>query len=90
MVRPKGLSLYKNSDEYAALLVLAVGNIIDAVEVDPISKSKQYCFMIITEEKNYKLCAMDEEGLIAVLGALKSLITKQRAKRKEREGAAIT
>jgi hypothetical protein len=86
VVRPKGLSLYKNSDEYAALLVLGTSSIIDAVDVDPISKSKINCFMVITEERNYRFCALDEERLIAALGALKSLVSRRRARIKDREG----
>lgn len=63
VIRPKGLALYKNEDEYAALLVLSLDSIIDAVEIDPISKSKAHCMQILTEERNYRFGAFDEESL---------------------------
>ena len=85
VLRPKGLALYKNEDEYAALLVVSFGNIIDAVEIDPISKSKRFCMQIITEERNYRFCAMDEESLTRCLGAFKSLLSKRKARLKEKE-----
>lgn len=81
VLRPKGLALYKDEDEYKALLIIPFPNIIDAVDIDPISKSKSACFMVITEERNWRFCAMDEEGCMRWLGALKSLV----AKRKEQE-----
>ncbi|KAK3721548.1 hypothetical protein LTR37_003104 [Vermiconidia calcicola] len=86
VVRPKGLALYKNEEEYAALLVLSLEIIIDAVDVDPISRSKRFCMQILTEEKNYRFCALDEESLTRCLGALKSLVAKKKARRKEKEG----
>ncbi|KAF2486179.1 hypothetical protein BDY17DRAFT_241359, partial [Neohortaea acidophila] len=79
VVRPKGLAFYKNEAEYTALLVLSLSNIIDAVEIDPISKSKTFCMQIISEERNYRLCAIDEESLTRCLGALKSLLSKRKA-----------
>lgn len=81
VLRPKGLSLYKDEDEYKALYIIPFSSIIDAVEIDPISKSKESCFMVITEERNWRFCAMEEQGLESWLGALKSLV----ARRRERE-----
>lgn len=88
VIRPKGLAFYKNEAEYTALLVLSLSNIIDAVEIDPISKSKTFCMQIISEERNYRLCAIDEESLTRCLGALKSLLSKRKARRKEMEKEA--
>lgn len=79
MLRPKGLALYKDEDEYKALLIIPFENIIDAVDIDPISRSKRNCFMVITEERNWKFCAMDEEGVMRWLGAVKSLVARRRA-----------
>ncbi len=53
-------------------------NIIDAVEIDPISKSKRHCMQLILENKTYKLAAKDEEVLTKWLGAFKSTIAKSR------------
>lgn len=90
VIRPKGLAVYKNEEEYTALLILSLSNIIDAVEIDPISKSKTFCMQIISEERNYRFCAMDEESLARCLGALKSLLSKRNARRKEKEKDAAS
>ena len=90
VVRPKGMALYKNEDEYAALLVIAISNIIDAVEIDPISRSKPFCMQIISEERNYRLCALNEESLARCLGAFKSLLSRRKARRKEKEAASVS
>lgn len=81
VLRPKALGLYKNEEEYSANLIIQFPNIINAVEIDPISRSKRYCMQIICEERNYRFCAPDEDALACWLGAFKSLL----AKRKEAE-----
>ncbi len=65
--------------EYAANLILPLSSIINAVEIDPISRSKSHCMQIIVEEKSYRFCASSEDTLTEWLGALKS----QLARRKE-------
>ena len=89
VLRPSGLALYKNEEEYAALLVLSFANVIDAVEIDPISRSKTSCMQIITEERNYRFAAVDEESLTRCLGAFKSLLTKRKARLKEKEQSSV-
>ena len=71
--------------EYAANLILPLSNIISAVEIDPISKSKNHCMQIIAEDKSYRFCAPHEDALAEWLGALKSHL----AKRKEKENQAV-
>ncbi|KAH0380844.1 PH-domain-containing protein, partial [Aureobasidium melanogenum] len=78
VLRPKSLALYKNEEEYAAVLLIPFHNIIDAVEINPISKSKQFCLQLITEERNYRMCAPDDDGLARWLGAVKSLLVKRK------------
>lgn len=80
VLRPKALALYKNEEEYAAMIVLSFSNIIDAVEIDAISKSKRSCMQVISEERNYRFCAFDEESLARWLGAFKSLLAKRKGK----------
>lgn len=48
--------------------------VINAAEIDPISRSKISCLQIIAQEKTYRLCAPNEEALARWLGALKSVI----------------
>ncbi|KYG47680.1 hypothetical protein M433DRAFT_40198, partial [Acidomyces richmondensis BFW] len=80
VLRPKALAMYKNEEEYAPILILPFHTIIDAVEVDPISRSKTSCMQVISEERNYRFSALDEESLARWLGAFKSLLSKRRAK----------
>ncbi|CAK1361910.1 hypothetical protein CB0940_02768 [Cercospora beticola] len=80
VLRPKQLAVYKNEEEYTALIVLPFPSIIDAVEIDDISKTKTACMQILTEDRNYRFCAVDEDSLARLLGALKSLLSKRKAK----------
>ncbi|MCJ1427858.1 hypothetical protein MMC29_005764 [Sticta canariensis] len=68
VLRPKNLAFYKSEQEYAAHLIIPLSNIISAVEIDPVSKSKLHCMQIIGEEKNYRFCAMSEDALAKWLG----------------------
>lgn len=79
VIRPKNLAIYKNVQEYSPVLILNMSSIINAVEIDPLSRSKTLCMQIITEEKSYKFCAKDEEAFANCLGALKCLIARKRA-----------
>jgi len=78
VIRPKNLAIYKNDQEYSPVLILNMGSILNAVEIDPMSRSKTLCMQIITEEKSYKFCAKDEEAFANSLGALKCLIARKR------------
>jgi len=78
VLRPKALALYKNEEEYSALLVLGFPTIIDAVDIDPVSKTKKFCLQVITEERNYRFCALSEEDVAKWLGSLKSLLAKRK------------
>jgi PH domain len=79
--------------EYSAQLIIPLSNIISAVEIDPISKSKSHCMELIAEEKRYRFCAPDEESLDKWLGALKSLLAKRKEADRKRavaqQGAVI-
>lgn len=92
VLRPKALALYKNEDEYTALLIVPFHTVIDAVEIDPISKSKTTCMQLISQERNYRFCALDEESLTRWLGAFKSLLSKRKSqapKTQEPTGATV-
>ncbi|OJD31242.1 ph domain-containing protein [Diplodia corticola] len=81
VLRPKSLGLYKNEDEYSANLIIPFSNILNAVEIDPMSKTKRFCMQLITDQRNYRFCAPNEEDMTQWLGAFKSLL----ARRKEAE-----
>ncbi|EME47848.1 hypothetical protein DOTSEDRAFT_69690 [Dothistroma septosporum NZE10] len=80
VLRPKQLALYKNEEEYTAQLIIPFSAIIDAVEVDSLSKTKTSCMQILGDERNYRFCALDEESLAQWLGAFKSLLSRRKAK----------
>lgn len=83
VVRPRALALYKNEDEYRPLLILPFESIIDTVEIDPISRSKKYCLQVLSEERNYRFCALDDDTLNRWLGAFKSVLSRRRAASKD-------
>ena len=78
VLRSKGLAFYKNDQEYSASLIIPFSSIINAVDIDSVSRSKQYCMQVISEEKNFKFCAADENSLAKWLGAFKSLLVKKK------------
>ncbi|KAF2104816.1 PH-domain-containing protein [Rhizodiscina lignyota] len=78
VLRPRQFAIYKNEEEYSATLIIPFSTLLDAVDIDPISKSKQNCFQLITEERTYRFCTMDEDSLARWLGAFKSLLAKRK------------
>jgi hypothetical protein len=78
VIRPKNIALYKNDSEYSPILIIPLSSVINAVEIDPLSKTKRHCLQIITEEKSYKFCAHNEDTLDNSLGAFKSLLAKRK------------
>lgn len=82
VLRPKNLAFYKNEDEYAAQLIIPLSNIINAVEIDPLSRSKSHCMQIIAEDKTFRCCCPTEDALTKWLGALKSQLARRREARK--------
>ncbi|KAL8643220.1 MAG: hypothetical protein Q9228_000206 [Teloschistes exilis] len=81
VLRPRNLACYKSDEEYAAQLILPLSNIINAVEIDPLSKSKSHCMQVIAEDKTFRFCAPSEEALTQWLGALKSQLARKREAR---------
>jgi hypothetical protein len=77
VLRPKTLSFYKNEQEYSIVKLFSMSSVIDAAEIDPVSRSKQFCLQLISEDKTYKCCAPDEESLAKWLGSLKSVLAKR-------------
>ena len=88
VLRPKSLSFYKNEQEYSTVKLLSMSSVIDAAEIDPVSRTKQFCLQLITEDKTYKCCAPDEEALAKWLGSLKSVVAKRQNVRQLTEAAA--
>ncbi|KAL9090346.1 MAG: hypothetical protein Q9165_005380 [Trypethelium subeluteriae] len=88
VLRPKNIAFYKNEEEYSATLILPFSSIIDAVDLDPISRRHPFCMQIIAEDRNYRFCAQDEDSLARWLGALKSLLAKRKEAAMVKNGAS--
>lgn len=78
VLRPRNLILYKDGSEYTAQWIVELSVVVDVVDTDPVSRSKENCLQIITEEKSYRFCTHDEESLVQFIGAFKSLLAKRR------------
>ncbi|KAK6350075.1 hypothetical protein TWF696_006322 [Orbilia brochopaga] len=78
VLRPRNVALYKNDEEYRALKLIPLENVIDAVEINALSKSKQHCMQLILDNKSYRFAASNEENLTKWLGAIKSTLAKSR------------
>ncbi|RFU75450.1 ph domain-containing [Trichoderma arundinaceum] len=89
VLRARQLVLYKDESEYAAQSIIEVSDVVNVVEIDPVSRSKTNCLQIITEEKTYRFCAPDEESLVQFLGAFKSLLAKRRGLEARAAAAAV-
>jgi hypothetical protein len=85
VLRGKSLALYKNEEEYKPLYIVSFASIVDAVDIDNLSKSKRHCFQIITEEKQFKFCARSEEEVAKWVGEFKALLAKRRDAHKHKE-----
>lgn len=74
MLRGRSLTLYKNFEEYKPLRIIPLGNVLAAVDTDPLSRTKRHCFQVVTRDKVYRFCADSEAEVDRWLGGLVSLI----------------
>ncbi|KAF9370472.1 hypothetical protein CPC16_003690, partial [Podila verticillata] len=56
--------------EYQPHGIIPLSSIIDFLQTDPVSKSKQYCLRIVTSKRSFVCCAPDEDTLLQWLDAL--------------------
>ncbi|KAL0635512.1 hypothetical protein Q9L58_005560 [Maublancomyces gigas] len=77
VLRTANLTFYKTEEEYRAIKIVSLDTVVDAVEIDPMSKSKKHCMQVITEGKSFRFSAPNEEALAKWLGAMKSTLTKR-------------
>ncbi|KAK2783212.1 hypothetical protein FQN52_004120 [Onygenales sp. PD_12] len=77
VLRTQSICFYKDEQEYAAVKIIPMPQVINAAEIDPVSKSKNFCLQIIAEDKTYRFSAPSEEELAKWLGALKSVLAKR-------------
>ncbi|KAL9541720.1 hypothetical protein MBANPS3_008960 [Mucor bainieri] len=79
VLRTDTLAYYEDDKEYSPHRIIPLHHIIDSLEIDPVSKSKQYCFKIIIPKRSYVLCASTEDDMDAWLNAL--VVAIRRAKK---------
>ncbi|KAF9112535.1 hypothetical protein BGX27_003214 [Mortierella sp. AM989] len=70
VLRGDKLTYYKNAKEYQPLGIIPLSTIIDSLQTDPVSKSKQYCLRIVTSKRSFVCCAPDEDTLLQWIDAL--------------------
>lgn len=69
------LAFYKSERQTKTpVKLIPIENLIDVVEMDAMSRSKQFCMQVITPEKRMRFCAPGEEDLIRWLAAIKAVI----------------
>ncbi|KAK9358629.1 hypothetical protein V1504DRAFT_460459 [Lipomyces starkeyi] len=76
VLRKGSIAFYKSEDEYKPLKIVPLDHVIDVMEIDPMSRSKQYCLQIILPEKRLRLCADTEEDLTRWLVAIKAAVVR--------------
>ncbi|RUS20884.1 hypothetical protein BC937DRAFT_94139 [Endogone sp. FLAS-F59071] len=81
VLRSDSLSYYKNEKEYAVNKVIPLSQIVDSLEIEPVSRNKLYCFKIVIPKRNYIICADTEADLEGWLDALS--VAVRRAKKSE-------
>ncbi|CAG8448335.1 158_t:CDS:2 [Acaulospora morrowiae] len=77
------LCYYKDHEGKRAHKNINLSDILDAIEIDDVSKSKKHCFKIITPKRNYICCAASEELQVAWLASLQMALEKIKEKHKE-------
>ncbi|KAK9325395.1 hypothetical protein V1517DRAFT_314792 [Lipomyces orientalis] len=85
VLRKGSLAFYKSEDEYKPLKIIPLDHIIDVMEIDPMSRSKQYCLQVILPEKRLRLCADTEEDLTRWLVAIKAAMVRHKKERENNE-----
>ncbi|KAK9459786.1 uncharacterized protein V1516DRAFT_677987 [Lipomyces oligophaga] len=78
VLRGTTIAFYKSEHEYRVSKIISLESVIDVFETDPISKSKQYCFLLILPEKRLRFCASSEDELTKWLVAIKAAIVRLR------------
>lgn len=90
VLRPISLTFYKDEQEYSAIKIMPMSSVINASDLDPLSRSKQFCWQIITEDKTYRFACEDEEGLTKWVGVVKSVVAKRMEAIRAAEGVKGT
>ncbi|KAI8334606.1 hypothetical protein BC941DRAFT_431668 [Chlamydoabsidia padenii] len=78
VLRTDTLAYYEDEKEYSPHRIIPLEHIMDTLEIEAISKNKQYCFKIIIPKRNYVLCASTEDDMEAWLNALSVAVRRSK------------
>lgn len=73
------------SQEYAPHRILPLSDVLDSLEIDPVSKNKRFVFKVVTVKRNFILCADQLDTMERWLDTLS--VAVRRAKKVEHEVA---
>lgn len=59
-------------------MILPIDSVIDAGDIDAVSKTKRHCMQIISSERTYRFSVAGEEELSRWIGSLKSVLARRR------------
>ncbi|OZJ04394.1 hypothetical protein BZG36_02411 [Bifiguratus adelaidae] len=85
VLRNNSLAYYKNNKEYAPQRIIPASSIIDALEIDAMSKHKLHCMKLIVPKRAYILCADTQEELEQCLNGFATVIERVRGGQEEED-----
>ncbi|CAM0138718.1 hypothetical protein VKS41_008455 [Umbelopsis sp. WA50703] len=83
VLRSETLAYYENEKEYAPHRILPLTDVLDSLEIDPMSKHKRFVFKIVTVKRNFILCADNLETMERWLDTLN--VAVRRAKKGQQQ-----
>ncbi|KAG2187207.1 hypothetical protein INT44_004879 [Umbelopsis vinacea] len=83
VLRSETLAYYENEKEYAPHRILPLSDVLDSLEIDPVSKNKRFVFKIVTVKRNFILCADQLDTMERWLDTLS--VAVRRAKKVEQD-----
>ncbi|KAI9307294.1 hypothetical protein BJ944DRAFT_262143 [Cunninghamella echinulata] len=70
VLRTDTLAYYEDDKEYSPHRIIPLSHIKNSLQIEPMSKNKQYCFKISIPKRQYVLCASTENDMKSWLNAL--------------------
>ncbi|KAI7866276.1 hypothetical protein BDF14DRAFT_1816119 [Spinellus fusiger] len=90
VLRTDTLAYYEDDKEYSPRRIIPLTHILDSLEIEPMSKSKRFCFKIIIPKRSYVLCVGTEVELESWLDALSVAVRRVKKDGEGRVGTAAT
>lgn len=74
----KNMNIFKRQNDVHPYKRLLVKDIVDVIEIDPLSSSKKWCILIITPSKRIRFCCTSEDEMTQWLASFKTLVERNR------------